>query len=78
MNDKTIFDHIVQTSADIASIKTTIDDVVKPLAVRVEDHETRIGATEGDVKTGKKVFGGLFSAMLVFMAVIGSWVKGLF
>ena len=78
MEEKDVFDYIVQSTANIASIKTTLDETLKPLVSKVDSHETRIGATEGDVKTIKRVWSTLFSLLLVSMGIVTAWVKGLF
>ncbi len=78
MEDKDVFDYIVQSTADIASIKTTLDETLKPLVLQVNDHETRLAATQNDVRTIKRVWSSLFSVLLVSMGIVTAWVKGLF
>jgi len=74
MNDQDVIAHIIQTREDIASIKT----MLTPLIPRMDSHEARIGVTESDVKTIKRVWSSLFSLLLVSMGVATAWVKGLF
>ncbi len=69
MQDQSVIDHIIEMKGDIASIKA----MLKPLA----DHETRLGRVEGDVKTQKRIFGGLFSIILVTGAGVVTWLRSL-
>ncbi len=78
MEEKDVIGHIIDMKTDIASIKTTLEETVQPLVLRVGSQETRLGGVEGDVKTIKRVWGTLFSLLLVSMGVVTAWVKGLF
>lgn len=73
MNDQEIITHIIETREDIASIKA----MLQPLIPRVESHETRLGTVESDVKVAKRIFGGLFSILLIAWAGAITWLKGL-
>ena len=65
-----VIQHIIEMKTDIAAIKA----MLKPLA----SHETRLTGVESDVRTGKKVFGGMFSVLLLSIGTIGVWIKGVF
>ena len=66
MEDQSVIDHI--------SIKT----MLTPLVPRVESYETRLAATQSDVKTIKRYGGTLFSLLLVSIGIVTAWVKGVF
>ena len=72
MNEQDIIKHIIHTREDIASIKAMLE----PLAPRTEAHETRLGVVEGDVKTAKRIIGGLFSLLVAGVVAMGTWLKG--
>ncbi len=69
MDEQRMIDHIVSTSADIASIKTTLEQTLAPLKEQVAAQETRLGAVESDVKVWRKVFIGLW----LLIAAAGTW-----
>ena len=75
MNEQQIYEHIVSTSADIASIKTTLEETLKPLVNRVDTQETRLAATESDVRVWKRVFTGLWLLLVAGVAAVANWWK---
>ena len=76
MEEKDVIGHIIDMKEDIASIKTTLEETVQPLVLRVNSQETRLGGVESDVKTYKRIWSGLFSMMLVAGAATANWLKG--
>ncbi len=72
MNDQDVIAHIIQTREDIASIKALLE----PLVPRVESHETRLGMVEGDVKTAKRIFGGLWLLLVAGVGATAAWLRG--
>ncbi len=74
MEDKDVFDYIIQSTADIASIKTTLEESLKPLVDKVNAQEARLGDVESDMRTWKRVFLSLW-AMVV---LAGTWAIGFF
>lgn len=82
MNDPTIFDFIRDSNKQLSDIREDIG-VLKThaeqqavLIDRVDSHQTRLGAVESDVRVWKRVFGGLFSMILVAGAATANWLKG--
>jgi len=82
MEEKDVFDYIVESTADIASIKTTLEETLKPLVdkvgaqdARIDAQETRQASTESDVKGIRRIFGGLFTSLLVAGAAAVNWLK---
>lgn len=74
MNEQKIIDYIVSSNSDIASIKTTLEETLKPLVTKVEVNDTRLGAVEGDVRVWRKVFLGLW----LLIAAAGTWAVSWF
>ena len=72
MEDQSVIDHIIEMKGDIASIKTMLE----PLAPRVDSHETRLAATENDVKAWKRAFLGLWALAVVAGTWAIGWFKG--
>lgn len=74
MEEQSVIDHIIEMKGDIASIKTTLDETLKPLVARVDSHETRLTATESDVRMWKRVFLSLWGVLVI----AGTWAVSFF
>lgn len=75
MNEQRIIDYIVSSNADIASIKTTLQETLRPLVTKVDVNETRLGTVESDVKTWRKVFTGLWLLLVAGVAAVANWLR---
>ena len=59
-------------------LENKVDALVKQhdnASSREGDNERRIGALEGDVKTAKRIFGGLFGLLIAGVGAVANWLK---
>ncbi len=71
MNDNQVYDIAKMLGALDAKVDALHEDVKQ-----IHRYEKRLGRVEGDVRTIRKVFGGLFSALLVAGTAAVTWLKG--
>lgn len=76
MEEKDVIGHIIDMKADIASIKTTLEETVQPLVLRVDSQQGRLGRVESDVKSIRRIFGGLWLLVVAGIGAVATWLRG--
>ncbi len=76
MNDQTIFDFIRDSNKQLSDIREDIGEL-KAHALQQATHEKRLARVEGDVRTTRRIFSGLFSILLLAIGGVITWLKGL-
>ena len=74
MNESQIYEQLLGIQNSIGGLDAKVDNLTKEVEL-IHRYEKRLGRVEGDVRTIRRVFGGLFSMLLAAGVAAVSWLK---
>ena len=74
MNEDLIAQQLLSIQNTIGGLDAKVDALHEDVKL-IHRYERRLGRVEGDVRIIRRVFGGLFTSLLVAGAVAVNWLK---
>ncbi len=75
MNEDLIATQLLQIQNALGGLDAKVDHLTEEVG-RIHRYEKRLGRVESDLKTARRIFGGLFTFLIALGAATVNWLKG--